>query len=328
MISDMKSVTKIYKTVWAVMALHLALVLLCACTGNKSTAVSVWDNDSLWYRSEAPYDSSKIDVIYYVSTEVLSAKDSLGNVAWQSQLVPTDLAAMQGEIAWIEQNEFYSDFNVIAPYYHQFTFDAIWQLDKQAFDAVYQKVAVEACEAFDYYMEHQNHGRPFILAGFSQGAMLMLDILKHMTDEQYSRMIACYMQGYRLSADDLKHPHVKAATGETDRGVAISFNSVQKPDAMWPLLAEGAAVTINPVNWKTDDTPAEFSFDGTTNTVHIDKDTNLLIVETDNPDYYHQYYEQATFYGDAGVKPDNLHHWDLLFYSRMIHDNALKRSNR
>lgn len=324
----MKSVFKPFKTLRTVIAVQLLLVLLCACTGNKSTAVSVWDNDSLWYRSEAPYDTSKIDVIYYVSTEVLSAKDSLGNVAWQSQLVPTDLAAMQGEIAWVEQNEFYSDFNVIAPYYHQFTFDAIWQLDRQAFDAVYQKVAVEACEAFDYYMEHQNHGRPFILAGFSQGAMLMLDILKHMTDEQYSRMIACYMQGYRLTADDLKHPHVKAATGETDRGVAISFNSVQKADAMWPLLAEWAAATINPVNWKTDDTPAEFSFDGTTNTVHIDKETNLLIVETDNPDYYHQYYEQATFYGDAGVKPDNLHHWDLLFYSRMIHDNALNRSNR
>lgn len=32
----------------------------------------------------------------------------MGNVAWQSQLVPTDLAAMQGEIAWIEKNEFYS----------------------------------------------------------------------------------------------------------------------------------------------------------------------------------------------------------------------------
>lgn len=282
----------------------------------------------MWYQSETTSSSDKIDVIYFVSTEVLSAQDLRGSVSWQSQLIPSDLGAMREEMKYVEGNMFYEDFNFSAPYYHQFTFDAIWQLDRQDFQVVYDNVAREACEAFDYYMDNINNGRPFVLAGYSQGAMLTVDILKHMTDEQYSRMIACYTIGFRLSAEDLRHPHIKAATGETGRGVVISFNSVQTKDAIWPFLTEGAATCINPVNWKTDTTPATFTYDGTSNEVHVDAQSNVLLVKTDNPQYFYDYYGKAKFYGDAGVSRDNLHHWDLLFYTRMIHDNALKRAGR
>lgn len=279
-----------------------------------------------WYEAANAYDSTKIDVLYLVSTEVLSATDSLGNVAWQSQLTPSDLKGINAEIAWIENNMFHDDFNISAPIYHQYTFDAIIKQSKKDFAVTYSNVAAEVIDAFDYYMEHKNNGRPFILAGFSQGAMYTLDILKHMTDSQFSRMIACYTIGYRLSADDLKHPHIKAATCETDKGVVISFNSVQNRKAIWPFVTKDAAVCINPVNWKTDSTPATFSFDGTTNTIHIDKKKNVLIVETDKPSSYHSFYDAAPFFLNAGVSRDNLHHWDLLFYAQMIHDNAMKRA--
>lgn len=301
---------------------------LFSCSKDEDINVTVWDNPSLWYQSKGASSSDKIDVIYFVSTDVLSAHDLSGNVSWQSQLIPSDIEAMREEIEDVEKNMFYNNFNFSAPYYHQFTFDAIWQLDKQNFNAIYNNVAKEACEAFDYYMSHINKGRPFVLAGYSQGAMLTVDILKHMTDEQYSRMIACYTIGYRLSAEDLSHPHIKAAEGETDKGVVVSYNSVQTKDAIWPFLTEGAATCINPVNWRTDATPASFSYDGTSNEVYVDMQSNVLIVKTDKPQYFYEYYENATFYDDAGVSHDNLHHWDRLFYSHMIHDNALKRAEK
>lgn len=290
--------------------------------------VNPWAEETMWYKAHEDYDANKIDVLYFVSTNVLSAKDSAGQVAWQSQLVAEDVTAIDAELNKVETAMFYDDFNFFAPYYHQYTFDAIWQLNAKSFDTVYNKVVREACDAFDYYMAHKNHGRPFILAGFSQGAMLILDVLKHMTDKQFSQMIACYMLGYRLTAQDLKHPHVKAATGETDRGVVISFNSTQTPEAIWPFVAQGAATCINPVNWRTDKTPATFTFRGTTNEVHVDPQTNVLLVTTDNPSYYYSYYDKATFYENAHVSRDNLHHWDLLFYLDQIHDNALKRAGR
>lgn len=287
---------------------------------------SIWQDPDMWYQSANEYDTAKIDVFYFVSTEVLSATDSLGNVVWQSPLTPSDRTAMTGEIAWVEQNMFYDDYNLFAPYYHQFTFDAIWQLSESQFDSVYQSVAGEACQAFDDYMANENHGRPFVLAGFSQGAMLTLEVLRHMTDEQYSRMVACYTIGYRLTENDLVHPHIRAAEGENDHGVVVSFNSTLSEDAIWPFVSEAAATCINPVNWCTDATPAVFAFDSTSNELHVDTAAHVLLVSTDCPSYYHAFYDVAPFFLQAGVSRDNLHHWDLLFYASRIHDNALCRA--
>lgn len=316
---------KTLKTILA-FALVVAVAIFALYTKGGTEQDNPWTAEALWYKASQTYDEDRIDVLYFVSTEVLSATDSTGQVAWQSQLVPEDMVGINSELNWVESNMFCDDFNFYAPYYHQYTFDAVWQLDSVRFDSVYSRVVSEACEAFDSYMTHKNNGRPFILAGFSQGAMLTLDVLKHMTDQQYSQMIACYTMGYRLSAEDLGHPHIKAATGERDRGVVVSFNSVQTKDAIWSFVAKDAATCINPVNWRTDATPATFTFDGTTNEVRVDPESNVLIVTTDNPPYYHAFYDKATFFKDANVGRDNLHHWDLLFYSRMIHDNALRRA--
>lgn len=306
----------------------LTVTLLAVAVGLVSCKrqVSIWDDPQMWYQSTNSYDSSKIDVLYYVSTEVLSAEDSSGNVSWQSLLTPQDREYITGEMAWVEKNMFYEDFNVISPYYHQFTFESIWKAEKDEFDAAYEKVTAEACDAFDWYMSHSNAGRPFVLAGFSQGAMLALEVVKHMTPEQKSQMVACYCLGDCLTAEDLEHPNVEAAEGADDKGVVISFNSVLTREAIWPAVSAGAVTCINPVNWKTDSTAATFTYNGTTNNVHVDPQTNVLLIDTDSPEFYHSYYESAPFYLDAGVNPDNLHHWDLQFYAENIHDNALVRA--
>lgn len=322
----MKRNFKLTLTAFICLALTIAAIVFCR-VATPTPAPNPWLEKEMWYASAEPYDTAKIDVLYFVSTEVLSATDSLGAVAWQSGLIPADKAAMTGEIDWVGQNMFYQDYNLFAPYYHQYTFDAIYRLPRPSFDSVYQRVVREACQAFDAYMERDNHGRKFVLAGFSQGAMLTLDVLRHMTDEQFSRMIVCYTIGYRLSADDLRHPHIKAATGESDYGVVVSFNSTLSADAVWPFVSEGAAACINPVNWRTDATPAAFTFGSTANTLFVDSLREVLLVSTDSPSYYHSFYDAAPFFQQAGVHPDNLHHWDLLFYAPRIHDNALRRKS-
>lgn len=322
----MRKIKKLFAFYSILLCTFFYAFIVCSFSNSNTEPFNPWTEEALWYKSNQTYDTNKIDVLYFVSTEVLSAKDTSGQVSWQSLLIPQDITAINAELNAVETSIFFDNFNFYAPYYHQYTFDAIWQLDKQHFSEVYSKVAQEACEAFDFYMEHKNNGRPFILAGFSQGAMLTLDVLKHMTDKQFSQMIACYMMGYRLSAEDLKHPHVKAATGEDDRGVVISFNSTQTVEAIWPFVAEDAAICINPVNWRTDETPASFSFSGTNNEVYADPEAHVLIVKTDNLSFYYDYYEKASFFKDAGVSRDNMHHWDLLFYMGMIHDNAVKRA--
>ncbi len=303
-----------------------ALQLFTACDSQASAPDTkvCWAEDSTWYPSKDAVNPDKIDLLYLVSTEVVSAKNSDGTEAYRAQLTASDKQAIDAELAYIEENIGQHDFNYVAPYYHQFTFDAI-NLPADQFDAEYQSVSKEVCEAFDYYMAHKNQGRKFAIVGFSQGGMLVLDLLRHMTDAQYSRMVAAYAMGYRISAADEQCPRIVPATDETTPGVTVSFNSALSNEGIWPFVAGGAATAINPVNWKTDSTPATFTYEGSLHTAHLDPTTHLLIVETDKADEYRSWTNNPVFQS-AHVSLDCLHHWDLLFYTQYIHDNILKRA--
>lgn len=283
-----------------------------------------WAADSAWYRSQDTISNEKIDLIYLVSTNILSATSPSGEKAYRALLTADDRKVLDLELAYVEQNIGKGDFNYIAPYYHQFTFDAIG-LPSDDFKTEYQKVAKEVGEAFDYYMAHINHGRPFALVGFSQGGMLVLDLLKHMTDEQYSLMVAAYALGYRISAEDIRSEHIVPATDETTCGVTVSFNSVLNDSAIWSVVAGDAATVINPISWTTDTTTATFTFEGHPHKVHLDPTTHLLIVETPHADEYRRWNANPVFQS-AHVPLDCLHHWDLLFYTDYIHDNIRSRA--
>ena len=304
------------------------LMIVSACGFNNNAAQtsgneSYWESKEAWYQSDTTVNDDKIDLFYIVSTNVLSAENENGDPAYQTRLNENDRKAFDAEFRYVEKHFCQSDFNYFAPYYHQFTFEAIGlepNIDKE----VYASVTDEVCDAFDYYMEHKNNGRRFALVGFSQGAMLVLDLLKHMTDEQYERMVAAYALGYRITEEDCQNKHIRPAYGETETGVTISFNSALSTDGVWSLVAEGAVTCINPVNWKTDSTPANFTYEGEEHSVSIDKGTNMLIVKTNRPEHYRKWTNNPAFQS-AKVHLDCLHHWDLLFYSDFIHDNILKR---
>lgn len=306
----------------------IVLQVLTGCETQADTQVAkdYWSGDSAWYKAKNAVSSDKIDMLYLVSTEVVSATDANGNKVYRAQLTTEDRQAIDAELAFVETNIGHGDFNYIAPYYHQFTFDAIG-LPSDRFKSNYEAVEKEVCEAFDHYMSNINQGRKFAIVGFSQGAMLTLDLLKHMTAEQYGRMVAAYAMGYRISADDLKCKNIVPATDETTPGVTISYNSVLDTAAVWPFVAGGAVAAINPVNWKTDSTAATFLYDGSSHTVHLDPSTQLLVVETAKADEYRQWNSNPIFQS-ANINPGCLHHWDLLFYTSFLHDNILKRAQK
>ncbi|MDO4497389.1 MAG: DUF3089 domain-containing protein [Bacteroidales bacterium] len=298
-------------------------------TNKDSERVWTWAADSsAWYQAGSEPSNDKIDVLYITSTEVISAFDDEGKEVARATLCKADRDNFEAEMRWVENNMFFDDFNFVAPFYHQLTFNSLHKCSHDSLTSLYKEVQSEIFELFDYYMEHINHNRPFILAGFSQGGMITLDLLRHMTEEQYQRMVATYTIGYKVTEKDLQHPHIKAAKGETDRGVVVSFNSVQSIDAIWDMVSKGAATCINPVNWMTDATPASFIDQraGISNTVHVDTTHNVLLVESEKPEYYEEQMKKIGFFGEAGVSNKNLHRWDLLFYGKQIHDNALKRA--
>ncbi len=70
-----------------------------------------------------------------------------------------------------------------------------------------QEQRTDVYAALDYYFKHYNQGRPFILAGHSQGSMMLkialTDYFKEHTD-YLERMVAAYVIGFSITTDDLE----------------------------------------------------------------------------------------------------------------------------
>lgn len=268
------------------------------------------------------------DYLYFISTEVASSTDGNGNKSIRAALTPQERVYIDAEMKYAEKNLCGENFRFISPYYHQYTFEAFSGRTKEdtlKFLAVKEEVTKEAIEAFRYYMKHLNNGRQFVLAGFSQGAQLSIEIVKAMREEELSKMAAAYIIGYRLTAEDLSHPNIKAAEDETSRGVCISFNSALSEKGIWEMTSGGAATCINPLNWHRDTTAAILEYNGLKGKVRVDTKNNVLMVEIDKSPF-HKWMEEHPLFGKAGMDKECLHHWDLLFYTESLKKNAAKRA--
>jgi hypothetical protein len=226
-----------------------------------------------------------------------------------------------------------------APYYRQVTF-ATYNMDDQDAAQTYYDLAYEDVRAaFLYYLNNYNQGRPFILAGFSQGAQNCLRLLSEFFDNEtlQSQLVACYAIGWAVTEDYLaENPWVSMAQGESDTGVVISFNSEAMYIQSSSLVPAGTkAVAINPLNWTTDSTYAPASMnlgacfcDPSTGAVreeyaaftgaYLDPERGTLKVTDADPSTYTAYLDNN---GD-GV----FHIFDFIFFYRNLQENVATRT--
>jgi hypothetical protein len=151
--------------------------------------------------------------------------------------------------------------NIYAPYYRQADASTCLSLSLEEQDELLRGLTKsDVFAAFKYFIKNYNNGRPFILAGHSQGSNMLLYLLSEYMEENpdvYERMVAAYVIGYSITDDYLsQNPHLKFAEGADDTGVIISYNT-EAPTIAGnnPVLLPGA-IAINPLNWKRDETPA------------------------------------------------------------------------
>ena len=152
--------------------------------------------------------------------------------------------------------------NVFAPFWRQVNSMKLAEMSFEEVDqAEWAEPRTDVYAALDYYFANLNHGRPYFLAGHSQGSRLSYMVLSEYMKEHpdyYANMIAAYCLGDSLTRDYLKeNPHVKASQREDDLGVVVSWNTEGPANkGHSSLVVSPGAISINPLNWKTDDTPA------------------------------------------------------------------------
>lgn len=137
-----------------------------------------------------------------------------------------------------------------APYYRQAVL-AAYDLPANEAEPYFNLAYKDVRAAFLYYMQHENGGRPFVLAGFSQGAEMCLRLLKEFGNEGFvkNNMVACYAIGWRFTPQEAeKYPYIQPAKCADDLGKVIIFNSEAPEVTSSAIVPEGVKTfAINPL---------------------------------------------------------------------------------
>ena len=302
------------------LSLMLALAVSCdenngsSATGEYIPEAPDYTDDTMWFTQENDATGQGADVFYLVSTWEVDWETADGRVCHYADVHnPEHRADMDKEISRIAGymgvgNNFYS------PYYRQITLDS-WESEETA-ESRFPYAMEDVFRAFEYYMEHWNGGRPFFIAGFSQGAKCTLELLKSLDAEERELLIAAYVVGYKVTEDDLRNVNVRPAEGPADCGVTVCYNSVESPECASPGIA-ASEICINPLNWSCGPEPAVVR-----DTVEISVDTaaNVLVVKgLDSDRYYHPSLAELFVKG-------NYHLLELELYADALRENVRVRA--
>ncbi len=207
--------------------------------------------------------SAEVDVFFVYPTVFLS-RDAW-NADWRD-------AAYRKQVADGPLRGQASVFNgccrVFAPHYRQMTLGGFvrWSDDSQAAMAL---AYADVERAFDDFVGRRAKGRPFILAGHSQGSRLLRTLIERRIEgtNHANRLVAAYLLGHWMEAEWFDRPGaLRACTAAYDTGCVITWSSfaegrnataqrltLARTSGYAPERARRPYVCINPLSWSTDD---------------------------------------------------------------------------
>ena len=243
------------KTLLWTTAMAAACLMLAACGATPARPVSdALPNEPDYSDSTQWYMNDRggqADLFYIISTETGDYTRSEGTLCHYADTYNDSVRGpLRGEMTGVD-HLLSGNLNYYSPYYRQ-------------------------CSLQSYASDSLTQAR-------------MLELLKEIDDSAINRMIAAYVIGATVSDDDARHPHIMAASRADDTGVTICYNSVRDAGCALPHF-EYSAMAINPVNWRTDDTPATLTTEPSPHipadrqqkdrlTVRLDPTTRLLFVD-------------------------------------------------
>lgn len=273
---------------------------------------------ALWYMRAGGAEPG-VDVFYITPTCVRDFRDSNGRLLRHMDVYHPEQRDRVKREMLLAGSIFNRCGRFYSPYYRQVTLEA-WTLPDSLAEQLFAVSMQDIEAAFDRYMKHHNGGRPFIIAGFSQGGKAVTELVKKKINrENYRRFIAGYVAGYRVTAEDMAASrYMKAAKDSLDLGVLICYNSVTDTAAVLKRQMEGNVLCINPVNWRTDAVPGYLPGHKEVS-VKVDTLKKVLVVSGLDPEEY--YHKSLEFLFPRGV----LHLGELRIYRECLSRNARQR---
>jgi hypothetical protein len=202
-------------------------------------------------------DSAKVDVFFIHPTTYYKRK------SWNAPLDDAKANRMRDSFPIAKQaSVFNGSCRVFAPCYRQATLGTFF-VDK---DNPNQSKALglagdDVFRAFEYYTQHYNNGRPFIIASHSQGSIHAEALLKKYIDGKplQKQFVAAYILGGRVRKDSFTH--LKIMSSLTETGGVVCWRTMKDKKKVRKRDARSAkqykiggtnAANVNPESWTTD----------------------------------------------------------------------------
>jgi len=201
-------------------------------------------NDEKWIS-----DSLKLVDVFYVYPTIYETGST-----WNADVDNKTLnKKIDSKPVQYQASVFNASCQVYAPRYRQSIIKAFYDKENGPKSLAFAYEDVK--KAFQYYIDHYNHGRPFIIASHSQGTYHARRLLQEMIDTTAlrNRMVAAYVIGY--SIDTAMYKVLVPCLNETQTGCYITWASYKKgyvPDG----IALYGNVCVNPLTWTSSLEPA------------------------------------------------------------------------
>jgi hypothetical protein len=193
-----------------------------------------------------------VDVFYVHPTTYLGA-------TWNGPVDDPALNAQTDELATlIQASAFNGCCAVYGPRYRQAHGHAFMRSgpdEDKAIDLAYDDVRT----ALRFFLEKHSRGRPFILAGHSQGSALAGRLLQEEIagSPLEERLVAAYLIGGPINT--VPSPAVRPCAGPNETGCLVAWNA-RGPRFVgygFDFRFEGERLCVNPLTWHHDEMPAD-----------------------------------------------------------------------
>lgn len=193
------------------------------------------------------------DVFFIHPTSFTAAGDTAANSIIEDESLnnKTDNSSILYQASVFNENS-----RIFAPRYRQAHLRSFFQKgsqSQQAFELAYKDIR----NAFSYYLEHYNSGRPIIISSHSQGTMHATRLIKELFDGKPLReqLICAYIIG--LPVPENSFTTIPVCQDSLATGCFVSWRTF-KSGHIPEYVAEEPykAAVVNPLTWSTSELPA------------------------------------------------------------------------
>ncbi len=207
-----------------------------------------YDQTDDWLALPQDPDKHSVDV-FWVYPTILN-----NDTQWLMDIDDPELRQAAMQTVSTQASVFEGQANIYAPAYRQTNIATLFTQGDTTL--IHQTANQDVEAAFKYYLDNYNNGRPFILAGHSQGSEHLVEIATRLwgSSPKHNLLVAAYTLGWSVTPGDIeKNPAIKVCKGDDQTGCFIAYNSIAPgKQSKIANLTRGKSYVVNPLTWKTD----------------------------------------------------------------------------